>query len=58
MTLKIEEFNVNYITAVGGKSLNGLKFTTLDIKILISFRELSFMEEWKWCKGNLEIILS
>ena len=54
----MEEFNVNYITAVGGKSLNGLKFTTLDIKILISFHELSFIEEWKWCKGNLEIILS
>ena len=26
MALKIEEFNVNYITAVGGKSVNGLKF--------------------------------
>ena len=26
MALKIEEFDVNYITAVGGKSVNGLKF--------------------------------
>ena len=45
MALKIEEFNINYITAVGGKSVNGLKFATLDIKIPISFCELSFMEE-------------
>ena len=27
MALKIEEFDVNYMTAVGGKSVNGLKFT-------------------------------
>ena len=26
MVLKIEEFNVNYVTAVGRKSVNGLKF--------------------------------
>ena len=26
MALKIEEFDVNYITAVGGKSVNGLTF--------------------------------
>ena len=26
MVLKIEEFDVNYITAVGGQSVNGLKF--------------------------------
>ena len=26
MALKIEEFNVNYITAIGRKSVNGLKF--------------------------------
>ena len=26
MALKIEEFDVNYITAIGGKSVNGLKF--------------------------------
>ena len=25
MALKIKEFDVNYITAVGGKSVNGLK---------------------------------
>ena len=29
MALKIKEFDVNYITAVGGKSVNGLKFAKL-----------------------------
>ena len=32
MALKIEEFNVNYITAVGGKSINGLKFANFRYK--------------------------
>ena len=41
MALKVEEFNVNYITAVGGL----INSQTLDIKTPISFRELSFMEE-------------
>ena len=45
MALKIEEFDVNYITAIGGKSVNGLNLQTSDIKILISFRELSFIGE-------------
>ena len=27
MALKIKEFDINYITAVGGKSVNGHKFT-------------------------------
>ena len=53
MALKIEEFDVNYITAVGGKSVNGLKFANFRYKIpmrevralSISFRKLSFMEE-------------
>ena len=45
MALKIEEFDVNYITALGAKSVNGLKFANLDVKIPISFCELSFMEE-------------
>ena len=29
MALKIEEFDVNYITAVGGKSVNRLKFANI-----------------------------
>ena len=32
MALKIKEFDVNYITAVKGKSVNGLKFTNLRCK--------------------------
>ena len=32
MALKKEKFNVNYITAVGGKSVNGLKFANFRYK--------------------------
>ena len=32
MALKIEEFTVNYITAVGRKSINGLKFANFRYK--------------------------
>ena len=32
MALKIEEFDTNYITAVGGKSVNGLKFPNFRYK--------------------------
>ena len=32
MALKIKEFNINYITAVGGKSVNGLKFANYRYK--------------------------
>ena len=32
MALSIKEFDVNYITAVGGKSVNGLKFTNFRYK--------------------------
>ena len=32
MALKIEEFNINYITAVKGKSVNGLKFANFRCK--------------------------
>ena len=45
MALKIEEFDINHITAVKGKSVNGLNSQTLDIKNLISFQGLSLMEE-------------
>ena len=39
------KFDVNYITAVKGKSVNGLKFANVRYKMLISFQGLSFMEE-------------
>ena len=32
MALKIEEFDINYITAVGGKSVNRLKFANFRYK--------------------------
>ena len=32
MALKMVEFNVNHITAVGGKSINGLKFANFGYK--------------------------
>ena len=32
MALKIKEFDVNYMTAVGGKSVNGLKFANFRYK--------------------------
>ena len=37
MTLKIEEFDINYITAVGGKSVNGLKFANFRYKSADTF---------------------
>ena len=32
MALKMAEFDVNYITTAGGKSVNGLKFTNFRYK--------------------------
>ena len=32
MALKMAEFDVNYITAIGGKSVNGLKFANFRYK--------------------------
>ena len=32
MALKIKEFDVNYITAIGRKSINGLKFANFRYK--------------------------
>ena len=37
MALKIEGFDVNYITAVGGKSVNGLKFANFRYKNSVKF---------------------
>ena len=45
MALKMAEFEVNYITAVGRKSVNGFKFANFRYKIPVSFHELSFVEE-------------
>ena len=32
MALKIKEFDINYITGAGGKSVNGLKFANFRYK--------------------------
>ena len=53
MALKIEEFDVNYITAIGGKSVNRLKFANFRYKnsdarstgSAHKFPQLSFIEE-------------
>ena len=45
MALKMAEFDINYITAVGRKSVNGLKFANFRYKNSDKCRELSFMEE-------------
>ena len=37
MALKMVEFDVNYITAVGGKSVNGLKFADFRYKNSVKF---------------------
>ena len=40
MALKMAEFNVNYITAVGGKSVNGLKFANFRHKNSDKFQRI------------------
>ena len=40
MALKMVEFDVNYITATGGKSVNGLKFTNFRYKISNKFPQV------------------
>ena len=40
MALKIKEFDINYITAVGGKSINGLKFTNFRYKNSSKFPQI------------------
>ena len=52
MALKMVEFDINYITAIGRKSVNGLKFTNFRYKIPLSFCELSFMELMKAVQGK------
>ena len=52
MTLKIKEFDVNYMAAVGGKSVNGLKFANFRYKssdkfLRIIVYECRAREIWK-----------
>ena len=61
MALKIKEFDVNYITAVKGKSVNGLKFTNFRYKNADKFPRIIVYGGMKVVKGkfgnycNLEI---
>ena len=58
MALKIKEFDINYITAVGGKSVNGLKFTNFRFINSNKFRRIIVYGGMRVKQGNLEITLS
>ena len=52
MALKIEEFDVNYITAVGGKSVNGLKFANFRYKNSDKFPQIIVYGGMKVVQGK------
>ena len=52
MTLKIEEFDINYITAVGGKSVNRLKFANFRYKNSDSFPRIIIYGGMKVVQGK------
>ena len=52
MTLKIKEFNINYITAVKGKSVNGLKFANFRYKNADKFPRIIVNGGMKVVKGK------
>ena len=52
MALKIEEFNVNYITAVVGKSVNRLKFANFRYKNSGKFLRIIVYREMRVEKGK------
>ena len=52
MGLKIEEFDVNYITAVKGKSVNGLKFANFRYKNADKFPRIIVYGGMKVVKGK------
>ena len=52
MALKIKEFDVNYITAVKGKSVNGLKFTNFRYKNADKFPGIIVYGGMKVVKGK------
>ena len=58
MALKIKEFDVNYITAAGRKSVNGLKFTNFRYKNVHKLPRIIIYERMRVEKGNLGITLS
>ena len=52
MALKIKEFDVNYITAVKGKSVNGLKFANFRYKNADKFPRIIVYGGMKVVKGK------
>ena len=54
MALKIEEFDVNYITAIGGKSVNGLKFANFRYKNSDKFLQIIVYGGMKMVQGKFE----
>ena len=52
MALKIEEFDINYITAVGGKSVNGLKFANFNYKNSDKFLQIIVYGGMKVVQGK------
>ena len=58
MALKITEFDINYLTAVKGKSVNGLKFANFRYKNSDEFPRIIIYGGMKVVQGNLEITLS
>ena len=54
MTLKIKEFDVNYITAVKGKSVNGLKLANFRHKNTDKFPRIIVYGGMKVVKGKFE----
>ena len=53
MALKIKEFDVNYITAVKGKSVNGLKFANFRYKNAVKFPRITVYGGMRVEKGKL-----
>ena len=52
MALKIKEFDINYITAVEGKSVNGLKFANFRYENADKFPRIIVYRGMKVVKGK------
>ena len=52
MALKMAEFDVNHITAVGGKSINGLKFASCRYKNADKFLRIIIYRGMKVVQGK------
>ena len=57
MTFKMAEFDVNYITAVGGKSVNGLNFANFRYKKSYTFPQIIVYGGMRVEQGKFERLL-